>query len=406
METPRTSEGAKGRKGPASPGSAWEVLRVATGLGLTSFGGPIAHLGYFREEYVKKRKWLDEKTYADLVALCQFLPGPASSQVGIAIGLLRAGLPGAVASWFGFTIPSVLALLGFAWWIHGADIGEAGWLHGLMVVAVAVVAQAVWGMAKALAPDRPRGTLALLAAGAALAWPTAGTQVAIIIAAGLFGWGFLPKKELEEPVSIAIPIQRRTAIGCWVLLVILLLGLPFVAQITHSYWAALAEGFFRTGSLVFGGGHVVLPLLESVVVPPGWVTSETFLAGYGAAQAIPGPLFTFASYLGAIAAGLPGALLATLSIFLPSFLLVTGTLPFWSQIRRYPAFRAAFAGVNAAVVGILLAALYDPVFTKAIQGPLDFALALIAFGLLMIWKLPPWVVVIVTAVGGVLLSGI
>ncbi|PTX58425.1 chromate transporter [Melghirimyces profundicolus] len=383
-----------------SRGSVWEVLGVATRLGLTSFGGPIAHLGYFRDEYVQRRRWLDEKTYADLVGLCQFLPGPASSQVGISIGLLRAGLPGAIASWFGFTMPSVLLLVLFSWFFAGTDIEKAGWLHGLMVVAVAIVAQAVWGMAKSLAPDPPRGTVALLAAIAALAFPTAGTQVAIIILAGLIGWRLLPRKEPEDTIPITLSVSRRSAVLSLVLFAVLLLGLPLLAQVTKSQWIAIADGFYRTGALVFGGGHVVLPLLQSVVVPHGWVSGESFLAGYGAAQAVPGPLFTFASYLGTAAAGLSGAALATLAIFLPSFFLVIGALPFWQYIRRRTAFQAAFAGVNAAVVGILLAALYDPVFTKAIKGPFDFALALIAFGLLMVWKMPPWIVVAVTALGG------
>ncbi|WP_309867042.1 chromate efflux transporter [Desmospora profundinema] len=381
-------------------GSAWEVLRVATRLGFTSFGGPIAHLGYFREEYVNRRKWLDEKTYADLVALCQFLPGPASSQVGIAVGLLRAGLPGAVASWIGFTLPSVLALVWFAFALREGQLETAGWLKGLMIVAVAVVAQAVWGMAKSLAPDRPRGTIALLAAIAALLFPVAGAQVGIIVAAGLIGWWFLPRTVPPNRVPVHTGLGRRAAIICWGLFFGLLLFLPLLAQWNGHPWIALFDGFYRAGSLVFGGGHVVLPLLQSVVVPAGWVDNEAFLAGYGAAQAVPGPLFTFAAYLGMVAEGWGGALIATLAIFLPSFLLVIGALPFWDVIRRRPAFHAAFAGVNAAVVGILLAALFDPVFTKAIDSPLDFSLALIAFGLLMVWKQPPWVVVLIAAAGG------
>jgi chromate transporter len=386
-------------------GSAWEVFRVATRLGLTSFGGPIAHLGFFREEYVSRRKWLDEKTYADLVALCQFLPGPASSQVGIAIGLVRAGLPGALASWIGFTLPSVLLLMGFAYAYQQGGWEAAGWVKGLMIVAVAVVAQAVWGMAKSLAPDRPRGTIALSAAVAALAFPVVGAQVGIILVAGLIGWWLLPRTAPPDSISVLIGLGRRAAVICWVLFFGFLLLLPLLAQWSGNTWLALIDGFYRSGSLVFGGGHVVLPLLQSVVVPAGWVENEAFLAGYGAAQAVPGPLFTVAAFLGMAAKGWAGALIATFAIFLPSFLLVIGALPFWDTIRRKPAFQAAFAGINAAVVGILLAALYDPVFTKAIDSPAAFCLALVAFGLLMVWKLPPWVVVLVAAAGGWLLEG-
>ncbi|WP_245891042.1 chromate efflux transporter [Desmospora activa] len=380
-------------------GSVWEVLRVATRLGLTSFGGPIAHLGYFREEYVNRRKWLDEKTYADLVALCQFLPGPASSQVGIAIGLLRAGLPGAIASWVGFTLPSVLALVLFAYAVPAGNMETSGWLKGLMIVAVAVVAQAVWGMAKTLAPDRIRKTMVLLAAIAALSFPVAGVQVGIIVMAGLLGWWLLPRVAPPDTLSLSVGLGRRAALLCWGLFFGLLLLLPLLAQ-GGGLWLPLIDGFYRAGSLVFGGGHVVLPLLQAVVVPAGWMDAPTFLAGYGAAQAVPGPLFTFAAYLGMMTAGWGGAVVAILAIFLPSFLLVIGVLPFWDAIRRRPAFQAAFAGINAAVVGILLAALFDPIFIKAIVSPLDFCLALLAFGLLMIWKLPPWLVVLVAAVGG------
>ncbi|MFC7442725.1 chromate transporter [Laceyella putida] len=377
-----------------------EVLGVATRLGLTSFGGPIAHLGYFREEYVNRRKWLDEKTYADLVALCQFLPGPASSQVGIAIGMIRAGFLGALASWIGFTLPSALALIIFAYVLQGAKIEEMGWIHGLVVVAVAVVAQAVWGMARNLAPDRPRATIAFLATIVAVTWQTALSQVLIIVLAGLIGWLLLPKKINVKSSSIQISISRRAAVISWGLFFALLLVLPLLRQMTSAQWLAMCDSFYRTGSLVFGGGHVVLPLLQAEVVTPGWMSSSQFLAGYGAAQAVPGPLFTFAAYLGMVTHGWSGALVATVAIFLPSFLLIIGTLPFWDWIRTQPNFQAALSGINAAVVGILLAALYDPVWTKAIHTPADFCLALLAFGLLMIWKLPPWVVVVISAIGG------
>jgi chromate transporter len=389
---------------PDKRNSVLEVLGVATRLGLTSFGGPIAHLGYFREEYVNRRKWLDEKTYADLVALCQFLPGPASSQVGIAIGMIRAGLPGALASWIGFTLPSALSLMIFAYVLHGLTIKNMGWIHGLLVVAVAVVAQAVWGMAEKLASDRLRATIAFLAAIFAVTWQTALGQVLIIIAAGLIGWWLLPKDSVSESPSIKIPFSRKAALISWGLFFGFLSALPLLRHMTSNQWLAMFDSFYRAGSLVFGGGHVVLPLLQAEVVPTGWMSSDQFLAGYGAAQAVPGPLFTFAAYLGMVISGWPGALLATVAIFLPSFLLIIGALPFWEWIRRQPKFQAALNGINAAVVGILLAALYDPVWTKAIHTPADFSLALLSFGLLMIWKLPPWVVVLISAAGGAILS--
>jgi chromate transporter len=384
--------------------SVLEVLGVATRLGLTSFGGPIAHLGYFREEYVSRRKWLDEKAYADLVALCQFLPGPASSQVGIAIGMIRAGLPGAVASWIGFTLPSIFILVLFALVVQRFPMHERGWIHGLVVVAVAVVAQAVWGMAKTLAPDRSRRAIAILSAMVAVMWQTALSQVLIIGVAGLIGWWLLPKISVSESSSIRVPLGQKAALFSWGLFFALLLLLPLMRQISPAQWVAMLDSFYRTGSLVFGGGHVVLPLLQTEVVSTGWMSSDQFLAGYGVAQAVPGPLFTFAAFLGTGISGWLGAILATVAIFLPSFLLVIGALPFWDWIRRRSHFQAALSGINAAVVGILLAALYDPVWTKAIHTPADFSLALISFGLLVIWKLPPWVVVLFSIVGGVILS--
>jgi chromate transporter len=380
--------------------SLLEVLGVSTRLGLTSFGGPIAHLAYFREEYVIRRKWIDEKSYADLVALCQFLPGPASSQVGMAIGMLRAGWLGGIASWIGFTLPSAIALMIFAFMLQGFNVGQVGWLHGLMIVAVAIVAQAVWGMSRTLAPDRYRASIAIVTAIIILIWPTALSQVLIIVAAGLTGWLLLPKNPIPESSQLKFPIRRRTAILLWIIFFGLLLGLPLLRQIHPSYWLSIFDSFYRVGSLVFGGGHVVLPLLQAEVVPPGWLSDSEFLAGYGAAQAVPGPLFTFSAYLGGVMNGLSGAIIALLAIFLPSFLMVGGALPFWDLIRRRPAFQAALNGINAAVVGILLAALYDPVWTKAINTPLDFGLAIAAFGLLMLWKIPPWVVVLFSAAGG------
>jgi chromate transporter len=386
-------------------GSFFEVFRVATRLGLTSFGGPIAHLGYFHEEYVKRKKWIDEQTYADLVALCQFLPGPASSQVSIAIGIGRAGLPGGFAAWLGFTLPSALALIAFAFGIGAfTNAADAGWLHGLKVVAVAVVAQAVWGMARSLCPDRERASIAILASIVTLAWPTAVGQISSIALAGLAGLAIFPGTTASSLSHVRFPVGKKTGIAAWIIFFTLLLGLPLLRQMAPSHTLEVFDSFFRVGSLVFGGGHVVLPLLQAEVVGPGWVTNEQFVAGYGAAQAVPGPLFTFSAYLGTVMGAEPngwtGALLALVAIFLPSFLLVAGALPFWDILRSAPVFQSALKGINAAVVGLLLTALYRPVWTSAIYSPRDFGLGLIAFGLLMFWKCPPWLVVLLTAIGG------
>ncbi|MGG1558024.1 chromate efflux transporter [Geobacillus thermoleovorans] len=384
-------------------GSVWEVAITALRLGLTSFGGPVAHLGYFYEEYVKRKKWIDEKTYADLVALCQFLPGPASSQVGIGIGLMRAGVWGALAAWLGFTLPSAVALSLVAVWLQHHSWGDAGWVHGLLLAAVAVVAQAVWEMARKSAVGRLEATIAIIAAVAVLLVPGAWSQVAVIAAAGGIGAFGLRRKNVALSSSVAgIPpfIRRSTGVTLLLLFAVLLVALPLVrAWIPSPLWA-LFDSFYRAGALVFGGGHVVLPLLEAEVVPPGWVTASQFLAGYSAAQAVPGPLFTFAAYIGMAALGWKGALVATTAIFLPSFLLVLGAFPFWHWLRRHPRFQAALAGINAAVVGILLAALYDPIWTKAVKGPTDLALSLGAFLLLVVWKWPAWAVVLVSFVGG------
>ena len=389
-------------------GRALEVLGVSTRLGLTSFGGPIAHLGYFHAEYVTRRRWLTEQTYADLVALCQFLPGPASSQVSIAIGMMRAGLLGGVAAWLGFTLPSALALVAFAYGLQTLGITEAGWLHGLKVVAVAVVAQAVWGMARSLAPDRGRASLSFLAAIAMLAYPTAAGQVLIIVLAGLIGWWWLAETTAPRDPGMPLTIGHRGAAVAWVLFFGLLLGLPIAQQWVQSEPLAVFDSFFRVGSLVFGGGHVVLPLLQAEVVPPGWVTNAQFVAGYGAAQAVPGPLFTFAAYLGAVmqplGGGLAGAALALVAVFAPSFLLLVGALPLWDSLRPRPSFQAALRGINAAVVGLLLAALYRPVWTSAIHAPADVSLGLVDFGLLVFWKWPPWLVVMLSALGGAALA--
>ena len=389
-----------------------EVLGVATRLGLTSFGGPIAHLGYFREEYVRRRQWIDEDTYADLVALCQFLPGPTSSQVGIAIGILRAGLPGAVAAWVGFTLPSAVALVAFAFGLQRFGVTDAGWLRGLKIAAVAVVANAVWGMARSLAPDRERATVAILSAVVVLAWPGAPGQVLVIVGAGLIGWRVLAASGSQgnERVSLPIRLRRSTAIASLTVFFVLLGTLPLLRQVVSSQAVAVFDSFFRVGSLVFGGGHVVLPLLQAEVVPPGWVTNEEFVAGYGAAQAVPGPLFTFAAYLGTVMHqkpnGIAGAALALVAIFLPIFLMVVGALPFLSALRARPGFQAALRGINAAVVGLLLAALYHPVWTSAIRTSTDVALALVTFALLGLWRVPAWLVVVIAALGGALLGAL
>jgi chromate transporter len=390
-------------------GDAGEVFTAFLKLGLTSFGGPVAHLGYFRDEFVVRRRWLDERAYADLVALCQFLPGPASSQVGMAIGLSRAGYLGALAAWTAFTLPSAIALVLFAFSI--GFLGEAlgsGWLHGLKVAAVAVVALAVLGMARTLTPDRERATLAVVAAAMTLASPSAWGQVGAIVLGGLVGVTLLRGGAPIDHVALPLSVRRRTGAAALATFFALLIGLPFLAAATGSQSIALFDAFYRAGSLVFGGGHVVLPLLQAEVVPPGWVTNDEFLAGYGAAQAVPGPLFTFAAYLGAVMDPQPngwaGAALCLVAVFTPSFLLVLGALPFWECLRRRPLAQSALRGVNAAVVGLLLAALYHPVWTAGVLGAADFSLAAAAFLLLFMWKAPPWLVVILSAAGGALIA--
>jgi len=393
----------------APPGNWLEVLRVFLRLGLTSFGGPIAHLGYFHDELVVRRKWIDEKAYVDLVALCQFLPGPASSKIGIAIGLSRAGYPGALAAWAGFTLPSALALVLFAYGVNAfGDVLGSGWLHGLKVVAVAVVAQAVLAMMRSLAPERERATLAVVAAALVLAVPSAWGQIGAILLGGIAGVTLLRSAVPTDHVALPHTVSRAAAIVAIVLFFAILLGLPLLLVAIPNHSLALFEAFYRAGSLVFGGGHVVLPLLQASVVPPGWVTNDAFLAGYGAAQAVPGPLFTFAAYLGAIMGpepnGWAGAALCLFAMFLPSFLLVIGPLPFWDQLRARPGAQSALRGVNAAVVGLLLAALYDPVWTAGITSRADFALAVAAFLLLFMWQTPPWLVVVLSAIGGAIIA--
>lgn len=393
----------------AGEGGVGEVFRAFLRLGLTSFGGPIAHLGYFRADILARRRWLDEAEYADIIALCQFLPGPASSQVAVSLGILRAGLAGGFAAWLAFSAPSAALLILFAYarpWLLAFGQGAA--LAGLKIVAVAVVAQALWGMGRSLAPDPPRASLAAAAAWITLLLPGSPGQIAAILlgaAAGLYLYRHAPPPEIRGALGFAL--DRRLAVAALILFFVLLLGLPLIAPL-HPL-AAVIAAFYRAGALVFGGGHVVLPLLEQAVVPPGWVDEDSFLAGYGAAQAVPGPLFTFAAYLGAAMRpsphGVTGGIVTLAAIYLPSFLLLIGILPFWDDLRRHPLAQAALRGVNAAVVGVLLAALYTPVWTSAIHGPADFGLAIGAFLALAFWRTPPWLVVMAGAALRPLLGG-
>ncbi|MCX7140603.1 MAG: chromate efflux transporter [Proteobacteria bacterium] len=374
-------------------------------LGCTSFGGPIAHIGYFRSEFVEKRKWLDDSAYTDLVALCNFLPGPASSQIGIALGTLKAGIPGGFAAWLGFTMPSALALLLFAYGFTAFGVSaDAAWIHGLKIVAVAVVAQAVWGMGKTLCPDRLRATLAIAATLIVFAWPSEWGQILAIVLGALVGLRYLPPVVLHQPENTRFMVSKAAAVAAWVFFLGLLFALPTLAHLTGSQALATFDSFYRTGSLVFGGGHVVLPLLRNEVVLSGWVDDSLFLAGYGAAQAVPGPLFTFAAYLGSVLSVTPngflGGLFCLVAIFLPAFLLIIGALPFWDVLRQKTHVQSALRGVSATVVGLLLAALYDPVWTSSIKSTSDMALALISFGLLMFWKWQPLYVVFLAGVGG------
>lgn len=347
---------------------------------------------------------MDEKSYADLVALCQFLPGPASSQVGIGIGVMRAGVLGGITSFIGFTLPSVLALIIFALILQGLDVADAGWIHGLKIVAVAVVAHAILGMAQKLTPDIKRKTIALFALVGTLLWQTAFTQVGVIIIAAFVGFLLYKDHTESEESRVEFPISKGFAIVCLSLFFGLLILLPILREMTSISWIAMFDSFYRSGSLVFGGGHVVLPLLEREFVPTGWLSEEAFLAGYGAAQAVPGPLFTFAAYLGAVINGWQGGLIATVAIFLPAFLLILGTLPFWDTLRRNPKIKGALLGVNAAVVGILISAFYYPIWTSSILAPIDFAFAAVLFSMLVYWKLPPWIIVLTGAVGGLLIG--
>jgi chromate transporter len=389
--------------------SPLEVLRVFLKLGLSSFGGPIAHIGYFREEFVVRRGWLDDATFSDLVALCQFLPGPASSQVGFSIGLMRAGYLGALAAWTGFTLPSAIALLLFAYGeaTLGGPVG-LGLLHGLKLVAVAIVAQAIWGMARTLCPDRQRASIAGIATLIVLFSTSSGGQIAAILFGGIAGLWFCRTPSPASTGAIVVPVSRNVGIASLVIFVLLLVGLPLLRGLGSSQGVALFDAFYRSGALVFGGGHVVLPLLRSAFVAPGWVSDDIFLAGYGAAQAIPGPLFTFAAYLGAVAKpsphGAAGAALGLIGIFLPGILILIGTLPFWETFRARTGAQAAMRGINAAVVGILGGAFYHPVWTSSVKTTGDFSVALIGFVLLITWRAPPLLVVVIGAVAGVALA--
>ena len=389
-------------------GSTLEVLFVFLRLGVTCFGGPVAHIGYFRDEFVMRRRWLDEQAYADLMGLCQFLPGPASSQVGFAIGLMRAGYRGGLAAWTGFTLPSAIALVLFVYGAGalGGPIG-VGLLHGLKLVAVAIVA-AVCGMARTLCPDRERASIAVVAALIILFSTSSVAQIAAILLGGIAGPWLCRAAPPPSTGHVAVPVSRTAGLVALTTFFLLLAGLPVLRGLGISQGIALFEAFYRSGALVFGGGHVVLPLLREAFVTPGWVSDDTFLAGYGAAQAVPGPLFTFAAYLGAIVSPSPhrlaGAALGLIAIFLPGVLILMGTLPFWETFRKRVDAQAIMRGVNAAVVGLLGAALYSPVWTSSVKTPGDLGIALVGFVLLTVWRAPPLVVVVISALGGIALA--
>jgi len=401
MDTPaETNTAARARQG-----SPLEVFRVFLKLGLTCFGGPIAHIGYFRDEFVVRRNWIDEHAYADLVGLCQFLPGPASSQVGFSIGLMRAGYVGALAAWTGFTLPSAALLVLFAYGAGALQgpVGQ-GLLHGLKLTAVAIVAQAVWGMARTLCPDRERASIAVVATLIILFNTSFAAQIGAIVLGGAAGLWLCRSETLAPPGHVEMPVSRRTALIALAGFFILLVGLPALRGQTGSSGIALFDAFYRSGALVFGGGHVVLPLLREAFVGAGWLSDDAFLAGYGAAQAVPGPLFTFAAYLGTVVAaephGVPGAVLGLVGIFLPGILVLLGALPFWDSFRRRSGAQAVMRGVNAAVVGLLGAALYNPVWTTTVHTPRDFGIALAGFVLLIVWRAPPLIVVAFSAATG------
>lgn len=383
-----------------------EVAGAFLKLGLTSFGGPVAHIGYIRAECVDARRWLDDDEYGDIVALCQFLPGPSSSQVVFALGMLRAGLLGAIAASVAFLLPSAALMIGFAYGVAAiGDLHDAGWLHGLKLAAVAVVAQAVWAMGQKLCPDRPRLTLALLAAAVTLVVRGAVGQISVLLAGALVAmWLYRDVPAPPKPASFERGRGHHGAVVGLLFFGILLVAPRIAASATGSKDLAVFDGFYRAGALVFGGGHVVLPLLREALVPRGWLSDDAFLAGYGGAQAVPGPMFSVAGYLGTVIDAGPrawmGGVLALFAIFLPSWLLIAGALPFWHQLRAKSWMQAGLRGANAAVVGILLSALYTPVITEGVKNARDAAVAFGAFGLLHSWKVPPWAVVLLAAATG------
>jgi len=383
-----------------SGGSLIEILLTSLRLGLTSFGGPVAHLAYFKEEYVNKKKWLDDKLYADIIAVCQFLPGPASSQVGISIGMLRGGIAGGVLSFLGFTLPSVLVLIIFALLYQTLNLEGAVFINSLKVVAVAVVLHALLGMGKNLAPDIPRMLMAIAAAGLMLIYPNAWIQILTILLGGLIGYFLFKNKSENKMTGFKFNLTRKMAIISFSTLIGLLVLLPILNSLFDNQYLNIFDIFFRVGSIVFGGGHVVLPMIEREVVPTGLISADEFLAGYGMAQAVPGPLFTFASYLGAVMLGVTGGFIAMIAMFLPSFLLVMSALPFLNILRGNKKFQSVLMGVNATVVGILLAAFYDPVFISGINSGSDFFLALLLFFLLYKMKVPAWMIVILGVAAG------
>jgi chromate transporter len=390
-------------------GSSVEVLRAFLKLGVTCFGGPIAHLGYFREEFVVRRRWIEEYAYADLVALCQFLPGPASSQVGFSIGLMRAGYLGGLAAWTGFTLPSAVLLVLFVYAVGSLDGSTGiGLLHGLKLVAVAIVAQAVWGMARTLCPDQARASIAVVAAVVILVAPSSVAQIGAILIGGIAGLWLCHAEPLASGEFSAVRVSRIVGYAALTIYFLLLVGLTVSLHFNVPPGVALFDAFYRSGALVFGGGHVVLPLLREAFVSTGWVSDDVFLAGYGAAQAVPGPLFSFAAYLGAVVKlpphGLPGAALGLVAIFLPGILILLGTLPFWETFRKEPWAQAIMRGVNAAMVGLLGAALYTPVWTNSVRTPGDVGIVLVGFVLLTVWRAPPLLVVVMSALGSMALA--
>ena len=390
-------------------GSTFEIFFAFLRLGLTSFGGPVAHIGYFQEDFVRRRQWLDNHTFADLVALCQFLPGPVSSQLGLSIGMLRGGYLGALAAWTGFTLPSALALVLFAYSVMMlSNALDAGWLHGLKTAAVAIVALAVLNMARALTPDRERAMLAVGAALLTLMVPTVLGQVSAIALGAILGALLFQDGNRAPHERLPVKVNPYVSMAALAIFLLLLIGLPLAVTSFPNHTLAVIDSFYRSGAMVFGGGHVVLPLLQAEVVPNGWVSQDEFLAGYGATQAVPGPLFTFAAYLGAVMNqepnGWAGAALCLAMIYLPSILLIIAVMPYWQSLASHPGAQAAMKGINAAVVGLLIAALYNPVWLSGVKSPADFALALLAFILLYMWKVPPWLIVVFCALGGAMIA--